>query len=315
MERLQHGSVSVELTRHCNLKCARCDHTSPWFADSFASFDGFVRDLDALSAVMAIDELRFTGGEALLHPELSRFLVTARERRYARGLVLLSNGVLVHKLDDEAWRAIDVLQVTVYPGIRIKLATDALYERGRRFETTVIIKNAPSFQQMLLNNPIEDPRLVAAIFRGCSASVNCHTVFEGRFFRCSRAHLLTERLALAGSPITAVPEDSVDLHGPGLRDELAGYLAAEQPLAACRYCLGDHGRTSPHVQLRRKQDIEAEQHARHDVRSLLDPAAELDPARIARPLPNTPGWWRHGADDAVWDELEAHEHHAEAAGD
>lgn len=308
MERLMHGSVSIELTKHCNLKCARCDHSSPWFEESFTSLDRFVRDFDALSAVMDIDELRFTGGEALLHPELPQFLRTARERRYARGLVLLSNGVLVHRLDDESWKAIDVLQITIYPGIALKVPADVLYERGRRFETTVILKNAASFQQMLLNNPIDDPELVAAIFRSCSASVNCHTVFAGRFYRCSRAHLLSERLAMAGNPTAETPADSVDLHAPGLRDALIRYLAAEEPLAACNYCLGDHGRTSQHIQLRRKQDVEAEQRARHDVRSLIDPAAELDVARIVRPAPNRPGWWRYGADDAIWDQLEALEH-------
>ena len=56
VDRLKHGSVSMELTKHCNLKCARCDHTSPWFDESFASFDQFVHDFDRLTAVMDIDE-------------------------------------------------------------------------------------------------------------------------------------------------------------------------------------------------------------------------------------------------------------------
>lgn len=307
MDRLDHGSVSMELTRHCNLKCARCDHASPWFDESMASFDQYVRDFDALTAVMTIDELRFSGGEALLHPELPRFLQTARERTYARGLVLLSNGVLVPRMSDEVWQLIDVLQVTLYPGIKLKIPPDELFARGRRHRTTVVLKHASVFQQMLINDPLGDPRVVETVYRGCSAAVNCHTVFEGRFYRCSRAHLLEERMAKAGRTVSNRQVDGVDLHtGGDLRAILAAYLAEDRPLMACNYCLGDSGRRFEHVQLRRKADIEREQRERHgDAREVLAPTAFGDPAAVERPTPSQRGWWRYGADDEAWADLEA----------
>jgi hypothetical protein len=299
MQKLVRRSVSFELTKHCNLRCARCDHSSPWFDEAFASVERFEADLRALTAAMELDELRFAGGEPLLHPELNQFFRIAREHRFAAGITMLSNGVLLHTMQDETWHLIDALIVSTYPGVRHRFDADAIRRKAEAHDVLLLIEEEHRFDQMLVNDRIPDHRAVEAIYRGCYSATHCHTVYEGRYYKCSRAHLLDERMVLSGRPpIGNQPIDGIALHGdPDLRATLAAYLASDRYLDACHYCLGSHGRPHEHVQLRKKADIEAEQRASHtDFRALLKPDAELDPDRIARHQPFPLGWWRHDGD-------------------
>lgn len=291
--KIQQGTVTYEVTRHCNLKCARCDRVSPWMPETFASVEEFRRDLDALCAVMELDGLVFSGGEPLLHPELVEFFRAVRERGYARGIVVLTNGILLHRFTDEMWRLVDAVEITRYPGIHYKLDPEAVVAIGLRHGVTVVVKDTPAFPQSLLNDPIPDDAVVEAIYRGCSSSVNLHTIYRGRYYRCIRAHTFDERMAHIGRS-TRNPDDSVDLHVPDLARRLRAYLAADRPLQACRYCLADIGKGFDHVQLRRREDIEREKAERHlDYRSLIRPNAELVPERVQRPVATPPGWWRY----------------------
>jgi Radical SAM superfamily/4Fe-4S single cluster domain len=230
MQKLVRRSVSFELTKHCNLRCARCDHSSPWFDEAFASVERFEADLRALCAVMELDELRFAGGEPLLHPDLNQFFRIAREHRFATGITMLSNGVLLHTMQDETWELIDALIVSIYPGVRHRFDADAIRRKAEAHRVLLLIEEEHRFDQMLVNDRIPDHRAVEAIYRGCYSATHCHTVYEGRYYKCSRAHLLDERMALAGRPaIGNQPVDGVALHGdPDLHTTLATYLASER---------------------------------------------------------------------------------------
>lgn len=294
-DKIQHGTATYEVTRHCNLRCARCDRVSPWMPETFASVDEFRRDFDALSAVMDLDALVISGGEPLLHPELVEFFRLVRSRKYARGIVVLTNGILLHRFTEEMWRLVDAVEITRYPGVHYKLDPEAVVEIGASHDVTVVVKDTPAFPQSLLNDPIPDAPAVEAIFRSCSSSVNLHTIYRGRYYRCIRAHTFNERMEHMGRSVRN-PDDSVDLHGPDLAATLRAYLTAERPLLACRYCLADIGKGFEHVQLRRRDDIEREKTERHtDYRALIRSDAELVPDRVQRPVPTPPGWWRYNS--------------------
>ena len=294
MHKLQHVSVSYELTEHCNLRCSSCDHASPWMDDRLASLAEYERDLTALAEVMHVNAIYLCGGEPLLHPEYLDFLRVAKQSGIADGTIVISNGVLLHQMPVEAWDSIDAMIVSVYPGVRYRFDFDELHAVARSRGAYLIRKTNDEFSKMLINDRIEDPRLVRAIYRGCYAAINCHTIYEGRYYRCSRAHTLESRMAKLGKQISNRTEDSVALHGnPDLRAELAAYLRDDRPLQACEYCLGSFGRAEPHVQLTRlalSRD-QAERHA--DPAELLVP--DLDLERVTPSTPNPDHWWTSGA--------------------
>src|SRR6478736_2087477 len=95
--KLTRLSVEYNLTEHCNLSCYACDHASPLMREKFASVDEFKRDFEALAQVFHSKQFRIVGGEPLLHPKLTEFLSVARRIGIADSIVLITNGVLLHK--------------------------------------------------------------------------------------------------------------------------------------------------------------------------------------------------------------------------
>jgi hypothetical protein len=294
MTRIRRRTLTCELTAHCNLRCALCDHASPHLEPRFASLEDFSRQLRLLAAVLEVEELLFSGGEVLLHPEFPAFLRVARETGIARGILVLTNGVLLHRMPEEAWRSMDELQVSVYPGVRIRadLAESARIarENGVSFSARLV----EEFQLSLLDEPLADPDLRERIFRACSASVNCHTLYEGRYYRCSRAHHLEERTRLAGAPVRNEGDGLPVESSEDLRGDLERYLAEERPLEACSYCLGTSGRRLPQHQLDARA-LRGEPGLRHgDPRELVSPEIlDLPLSEIPRPRPRTTGWRRY----------------------
>ena len=76
--KIEQRAADYNLTEHCNLRCAGCDHSSPLLAKKFAEVAEYQRDLAALSQVLHLRELKILGGEPLLHPDLIEFLRGAR---------------------------------------------------------------------------------------------------------------------------------------------------------------------------------------------------------------------------------------------
>ncbi|MGE5269129.1 MAG: polysaccharide deacetylase family protein [Thiohalocapsa sp.] len=249
--KLSRPSVEYNLTEHCNLSCYLCDHASPLLPKKFAS----LHDLTALAQVFHSRQLRIVGGEPLLHPQLPLFLAEARSIGIADDIVLLTNGVLLHRAPDELWDLIDELLISVYPGIELKLDLDKCAEICEQHGARFRVSRMQEFSKTLLNARIEEPRLVQAIFDACETANewSCHTVYGGRFYRCSIAPFMGPRLALRGVDFDNHEVDGVALHdNPNLYRELEACLHGSTPLAACSYCLGTCGPSLPHRQVNRQ---------------------------------------------------------------
>ncbi|MDX2091779.1 MAG: radical SAM protein [Kofleriaceae bacterium] len=296
MSQIEHISVSYELTEHCNLRCSNCDHASPWMDDKFASLADYERDIRALAEVMHVNAIYLCGGEPLLHPQFLDFLRVTKESGIADGTIIISNGMLLHKMPEEAWDSIDAMVVSVYPDVRYRFDFNELHAVARAHGSYLIRKENNEFSKMLVNNRIEDPRLVRAIYKGCYAATNCHTLYDGRYYKCSRAHTLQSRMAKIGKVVENRAVDGIAIHGnPNLRAELEAYLRDDRPLKACEYCLGSFGRTENHVQLT-KLTLKREQEEDHSkVADFLVPNLDLD--HVTSAPPNDRNWWESGSRD------------------
>jgi len=266
--------------------------------DRFASPADYERDIMALSEVLHVNHIFLAGGEPLLHPAFQDFLRITKKSGIADGTIVISNAMLLHEMPVAAWDHIDAMIVSIYPGVRYRVDFDEVEREARARGAYLVRKNNDEFSKMLLNDRIEDPRLVDAIFKGCYSGINCHTVYEGVYYRCSRAHTLEPRMARIGKQVENRSVDGVKLHGnPDLRAELEAYLRENRPLKACEYCLGSAGRTERHLQLTRlaiKRE-QAEDHSR--VAEFLVP--DLDLERVETPPRNPDDWWKSGS--GVWD--------------
>jgi len=258
--------------------------------DRFASLAEFERDMMALSEVLHANHIFLAGGEPLLHSEFLEFLKVAKRSGIADGTVVISNAMLLHKMPPEYWEHMDAMVVSVYPGVRYRVDFEVVAQQARARGAYLLLKRNQEFSKMLLNDRIEDRRLVEAIFKGCYAGVNCHTVYEGVYYRCSRAHTLESRMAKIGRHVENRAVDGVRIHGnPDLRAELEAYLREDRPLKACDYCLGSFGRTEEHVQLSQIA-LKREQAQDHTaVSDFLAPGLDLE--AVETPPRNPDHWW------------------------
>jgi MoaA/NifB/PqqE/SkfB family radical SAM enzyme len=245
-------SVEFNLTEHCNLSCYACDHASPLLPRRFATVESFSKDVAALSRVFHSQQFRIVGGEPLLHPQLVDFLLELRRIKIADATVVITNGVLLDRVPAAFWTLIDELWVSRYPGVKLGLALDTCEATCRQHGVQLRLHDMGRFQRTLLNNRIENHDLIQTVFRECrmAGDYSCHTIYEGRFYKCSIAPFMEPRLALRGVTFLNRKIDGVTLHdNPNLYDEVERCLTSPTPLAACAYCLGTSAPYVRHHQL------------------------------------------------------------------
>jgi hypothetical protein len=252
MDKIQRPSLEFNLTEHCNLKCAGCDHSSPHLPTHYMSLDDYKQDVAALEPIVYANEFRFVGGEPLLHPELLDFLEIADKTDMAGAITLVTNGVLLDKMPDAFWGYLNTLIVSIYPGVHLRMSPDEIKAKAQKFGTGVWIKDTPQFRLAVLNTKIKDEALVRKLYLECGLAhgIQCHTIHEGRYYKCSIAPFLEPRLAQYGVLFPSREVDGVPLrNNPRLKEDLEAYLASRDPLMGCSYCLGTSGKKFPHHQL------------------------------------------------------------------
>lgn len=259
IEKIERDAVVYNLTEHCNLNCYACDHSAPIFPEKFASYDLFVHDIKQLQSVFHSNMLRFSGGEPLLHPRLTDFLEIAKTVNLADKLVVVTNGLLLDKMPDKFWDLTDEIWLSVYPGVKLNRSSDEYATLALSHGTKLVVIDQKEFFHTILNQPNQIPQLVRKVFELCKLPREwcCHTVYEGRFYKCAPSVFLSYRLNKIGIHFDNRNIDSVDLRDHhNLFFKLRRFIDSEEPLAACAYCLGTSGPTVPHRQMK-KQDIES----------------------------------------------------------
>lgn len=288
--RIEHSSISFELAAHCNLKCAHCDHASPWMKKEFLSVSQFKKDVERLASVFHADEIRFAGGEPLLHPDLAEILQIAQTSNIANGIVILTNGLLLNKISDKIFDLTDCMVVSLYPGVSLPFDLAKMEAQARKHGTKIVYDRVTGFQQILVYNRNENDHVLDAVFRSCFSAVNCHTVYKGKYFRCSRSNSLLKRMNLVGQNAKETRE-YVDLfESKNLEADLRRYISESTPLEACRYCMGNIGQRVPARQLTKFEIQQGLIPENEKPEELLD--QEINLASIKTPPLLASGWWR-----------------------
>ena len=276
MERnkLWRPAIEFNLTEHCNLRCEHCDHASPMMPTSFADFASFSRDIEVLSAVLHAGELKFLGGEPVLHPGLLDFLRQAKVAGIANRLIVVTNGVLLHKAPEELWELIDGLWISIYPGIKLRFEWEWLQSIIDKYQIFVWRKETPDFAERSLISPLGNDSLVQMVYDNCDLAhlFSCNTIHDGRYYLCSPSVWSERRLGMHGISFTNLAEDSVSIHDCGdLWASLSELITKKDPLKACRFCLGSWARRVPNRQLTRKGLEEFASRNPAEVSALMSP--------------------------------------------
>ena len=226
----------VHLTDHCNLNCRGCTHFSNIAKPHFADPEQFEKEFALLEGIFSgITEIYLLGGEPLLHKEVTKFLGIARRHFPASRINLMSNGVLVTRMDDEFWRAMhdnDIwLVCDLYPiGLPVP-EIEALAEKwGVKLEWTD--PRAEFFKLPIDLTGSQDPTYA---FQHCGGTNNCVILRDFKLYPCAYAaysDILMRRFGLEG--LEPGEEDSIAIDGSHTPYEIFDFLC--RPVPWCRFC-------------------------------------------------------------------------------
>jgi hypothetical protein len=244
--------LEYNLADHCNLSCRECSHLSPHVRKNFVSIDIFTRDLVRLAEVYRVQRFRFVGGEPLLNRDIVRFAQAVRASGIASEIEVVTNGLLLRRVDDELLPHIDIVSVSVYPAAGdLTQSLRATQGRCRRHGVRLHVEHIDRFRRMEMPRATE-ASLVDQIFRSCliAHTWSCQTFYSGYFYLCSRPIYTDSYLQKLGEPTRDFRNaDGLALHEPKLAARLRAYLRSPQPLSACQHCLGTVGKYERHAQL------------------------------------------------------------------
>lgn len=266
------------LVDHCNLRCSGCSVHSPFLDERFSDLDMFKNDIEALSKVMKVQLFRFIGGEPTLHPQLSEFVKVAKESGIAKIISICTNGTNLHKLSDEVFLNIDILDISVYTETKINYKKQAefiqekLSQIYQKYNHRVIL-NPSVLDEVFLDLHSDDPfdeNTTQQVYNACENKEFCHSFRDGKFYQCDVITNKNQYLKNIGKPVDIdfAIEDTIDIHSDKLDTRLVKYINSRTPLKACYYCRGTSAQLVPRVQhtvkeiklIRSKVDISTLEH-------------------------------------------------------
>ena len=302
MRRVSLATLEYSIVQHCNLSCCGCDHGSPMLPRHFVSVDEFRGALRAARDTLQVGVLLLLGGEPLLHPELEQLIDCARTSGVAGGVGLVTNGVLLHALSPRVWAMLTRLDLSLYPGVRLRMPLERVVELAEQHHVQLVVRKPHAFRATLLKERVADDQLVQRVFDSCRIAhdYRCRSLARGRFYTCSVAPQMPAWLTMLGVDTAEVVRDGVPLQaGVNSCTDVERSLRTAAPLASCRFCLGTAG-----VDITHHQDNAADRAAWLMSRD-AGPMAQINPDRLKpirspgesaeQGIPRSPWTWVAGA--------------------
>jgi organic radical activating enzyme len=269
-DKYQIESFAVLLTEHCNLACDACDHLAPYYKKgptTTADIDVIRRDLTALGEVLHTKNVRVSGGEPLLHPQLVKILKLIRSTGITDTIKLISNGLLLHRAPPEMWSLIDHFSTTVYP-VKYQYKVEEIQEICRANNVTCEIQPREEMRITQIVSKNEDADLVQSIYDHCPMKRILTGVHKGKFYICPPSVHLELHRKLLGLSSEPADLDGVPIHdNPNLREEIAQAMESRTPLKSCSYCVTVFGRKFDIVPTVRQK---ADQYSEREYKTALE---------------------------------------------
>lgn len=230
----------VHLTDHCNLNCRGCTHFSNIAEPNFADVDEFKKEFEQLTHIfLGMTEIFLLGGEPLLHPDVTQFFSIARNAFPKARINLMSNGVLVPRMDTEFWQALHDnniwLVCDLYP---INLKIDQINELCELHKVKLewTDPRAEFFKLPIDTTGSQDPHHT---FRECEGVNNCVLLRDGRLYPCAYVayiDIFKDHFGVDGLEVS--DEDSISIFENHSPYEIFDFLC--KPVPWCKYCDIDH---------------------------------------------------------------------------
>lgn len=224
------NGLEMHVVDYCNLNCKGCTHFSPIFPKVFPSYQERMAEIRNLAAkVEMIKLISIMGGEPLLNPNLNEYVIQLRKMLPFTRLFLITNGLLIPKIDRMLLRNISL------NGVKVIISD---YQPTHK----IIREICTILEEYHIEYEIRDTQKYFVIplslsqnskyTKGC-ISDKCNMVWKGKIARCPTLMFIGE---FNRHFSTAFPEDGViDLSSRIAGWDLVNRLRERVPL--CDYCV------------------------------------------------------------------------------
>lgn len=222
----------IPLTAHCNLNCQMCTVFSPVAEKNFVSFESFRKDVPRIAELFGSEDVwfRMVGGEPLLHPEIIRMMVHARELLPHALISITTNGLLSRRMPEAFYRAAKKANIVMlhspYPPVRTDEKIAFLKQKG-----IMAFRTVKKFTSRKLSLDVSGSQDASANFEKCG--YRCNFIKEGRLSRCFYPLVIEHFNKAFGHHLEVCPNDTLDIHAHS-REEIIDFL--HKPIDFCRYC-------------------------------------------------------------------------------
>lgn len=239
---------------------------SPYFKPSYSDFETFKRDCDKLSEFYKLYAARFTGGEALLHPDIAKFIRYPKEIGLAEKNCVITNGISLLSAKDDFWEAVDYIHLSVYDdtGINYQKIFDKIDEKIKEYphiemlEVTKpeVIRKLAGYKadveskgsevnltfgtfKKLYSTTVKSDAEAQDIYNKCWMKDSTYAVHEGKFYKCPISLIKSKlyRQENLDMPFD-FDSDAVDLFEVDAQEKLDQLLNSGNFLQACKTCNG-----------------------------------------------------------------------------
>jgi cyclic pyranopterin phosphate synthase len=246
-------SCEIDVVDHCNLSCFDCNHASPAVKKRYVSPDQVFHDFHLLAKVYKPQVVKVLGGEPLLHPRLLDVIAAIRQSGICPVIYVITNGLLLPRMTDAFWQAIDILEISCYPDAALSdEQLRACQAKAKQHGVKLLVYYYEKFRPTFVMGGYEQTSLVRQVYRHCHLAHlwGCHVIHEGYFYKCPQSIYIPQ---LRGAAADKQQVDGIQLKDtPGFIGELFDYLSSQEPLQSCSHCLGNYGKERPHTQTRSK---------------------------------------------------------------
>lgn len=199
-------------------------------------------DLAAIKPFVRFHRLQMVGGEPLLHKRLPEMMRVARASGVGREIMVITNGQLLHRQEEDFWRELDTLQLSIYP----KLAPDVppfaagmCKQFGKAFFSTTYTE----FHQQFRATPSDGSN-----FTHCHWKSDCWTLHRGHFYLCPQSAFFPKNFMGLADNVDGLP--LADL----TEEKLQAFISRTEPLNACRICMANEMKTKPWAEAKTKEE-------------------------------------------------------------
>jgi organic radical activating enzyme len=246
--------LEAEIVGFCNLRCGQCSHHSPFINNCYYEIDQFTRDVKELAKVLHVREFRLLGGEPFLAKSVSEYVFSLRDSGITERIGICTNGTLLDRLDIKLLNHIDYLDISLYPLderlnkkilMNIKKIKYAYPEKIR-----VMVINEFRYSNIVFENKDQD--CVSKIWENCKNRKRCHAIYNGYYFICMASQRKGQFLKAVfdnEKPLLSNPDiDGICIDNYNFEEKLGIYINRQNPLYACKWCLGSSGRKIRNLQ-------------------------------------------------------------------